>query len=162
MASDELFTVVITAIVVRDGKFLIMQRSPREEKFPSRWTVPGGKLHTADYIHFEKDTPHYWYNVLERTLKREVKEEAGIDIANIRYVTSLASADPGKAPLLVISCLADHVGGEVAFGDEMVDARWVLLEEARSHDLIEGIFEELRMADQMLKNEERGEWQEMA
>lgn len=162
MVSEDLFQVVITAIVAKNGKFLIMQRSPREEKFPLRWTVPGGKLHTADFIHFEKDTPHYWYNVLERALKREVKEEAGIDIANIRYVTSLASNDPGKAPSLVISCLADYAGGEIIHSHEVVDHRWITSQEARGYDLIEEIFEELVMAERMLKNEERGEWQEMA
>lgn len=161
MANESLFKVVITAIVVRDGKFLIMQRSPHEDKFPSRWTVPGGKLETSDYTDFPKDTPHYWYNVLERALKREVKEEAGIEIANIRYVTSLASADEGKAPSLIISCLADYAEGEVTLANEMVDYRWVLPEEAKTLDLIEGIFEELVMAGRMLKNEARGEWREM-
>ncbi len=85
MEEKKLFKVVITAIVVKDGRYLILKRSESEKKFPSRWTVPGGKLSTEDYIHLPKDTPDYWYNVLERTLRRETKEEAGIEIKNIRY-----------------------------------------------------------------------------
>lgn len=159
MAEEKkLFKIVVTAIVVKDGKYLVMQRSPNEKKFPSRWTVPGGKLTTEDYVHLPKDTPHYWYNVLERTLKREVKEEAGIDIKNIRYVTSLADAREDDDPSLVISCLADWAGGEVRMDKSMVDCRWVNLEEAKQIDLIEGIYEELAMADDMLRGKEYQEW----
>lgn len=158
MEEKKLFKVVITAIVLKDGKYLVLQRGPDEKKFPSRWTVPGGKLTTEDYIGWPKDTPHYWYNVLERTLKREVKEEAGIDIKNIRYVTSLADAREDDDPSLVISCLADYAGGEVILEDSMVDYRWVTTGEAKTIDLIEGIYDELIMADKMLQGEERGEW----
>ncbi|MDP2820873.1 MAG: NUDIX domain-containing protein [bacterium] len=86
-----LHEVAITAIVVKDGKFLITRRSPTKRRFPGMWTVPGGKMETSDYLKLPKDTEFYWYNVLERTLKREIKEEVGIDIDNIEYVTSLAT-----------------------------------------------------------------------
>lgn len=168
MQEQKLFKVVITAIIVKDSPFdyahgkqyLVMQRSPSEKKFPLRWTVPGGKLTTEDYIHLEKDTPHYWYNVLEKTLKREVKEEAGIDIKNIRYVTSLAYYSEDNAPSLVISCLADYAEGEIKIDHSMVDFKWVTLEEAKNVDLIEGIYEELVMADWMLSGEKRSEWKQ--
>ncbi len=83
MEEKKLFKVVITAIVLKEGKYLVLKRSANEKKFPNRWTVPGGKLTTEDYVHLPKDTPDYWYNVLERTLRREVKEEAGIEIAKL-------------------------------------------------------------------------------
>lgn len=156
--NKKLFKVVITAIVVKDRKFLVMQRSPNEKKFPSRWTVPGGKLTTDDYVHLPKDTPDYWYNVLERALRREVKEEAGIDIANIRYVTSLADAREGDDPSLVISCLADYAEGEIQLDESMTDFRWVSLAEAKEVDLIDGISEELAMAQDVLDGKPLGEW----
>ena len=70
-----LHEVVITAIVVKDGKYLITRRSPDKKRFSGLWTVPGGKLETDDYLGLPKDTQFYWYNVLERVLKREVKED---------------------------------------------------------------------------------------
>lgn len=157
-SSKKLFKVVITAIVVKDEKFLVTQRSASEKKFPSRWTVPGGKLTTDDYMHLPKDTPDYWYNVLETALRREVREEAGIEIANIRYVTSLADAREGDDPSLVISCLADYASGEVKLDQSMTDFRWVSLQEAQSVDLIEGIYEELSMAQHVLEGRPIGEW----
>lgn len=166
MQERKLFKVVITAIVVKDGSFdnaqdrryLILKRGAHEKKFPNRWTVPGGKLTTEDYVGWQKDTPHYWYNVLEKTLKREVKEEAGIEIKNIRYVTSLADYSENDDPSLVISCLADWDVGEVKLEEGMQECQWVTLEESKKFDLIEGIYEELVMADKMLRGEEGGEW----
>ena len=49
----ELHRVVATAIIYRDGKYLIVKRSPNKKVFPGRWTVPGGGLEVTDYI----DTP---------------------------------------------------------------------------------------------------------
>ena len=123
------------------------------------WIVPGGKLTTEDYIHGQKETPHYWYDVLEKALRREVKEEAGIEIENIRYVTSLADYEEDKDPSVVISCLVDHASGEVVIQkEEMQGFKWVRLQEAQSLDLIEGIYEELVMADRVLNGEKVGEW----
>jgi 8-oxo-dGTP pyrophosphatase MutT (NUDIX family) len=158
METKKLFKVVITAIVVKDKKFLVMQRSPNEKKFPSRWTVPGGKLTTDDYVHRRKDTPDYWYNALEFALRREVKEEAGIEIKNIRYVTSLADAREGDDPSLVISCLADYAKGKVRMDHSMTDFRWVSLKEAKKVDLIAGIYEELAMAEHVLRGKPIGQW----
>ena len=45
-----LHEVVITAIIVKDGKYLITRRSLGKKRFPGMWTVPGGKLETKDYL----------------------------------------------------------------------------------------------------------------
>lgn len=153
----KLFGVIITAIVAKAGKFLVLQRAGWEKKFPLRWTVPGGKLSTEDYVHDKKDTPDYWYNVLEKTLRREVAEECGVKLKNIRYVTSLADARPNMDPSLVISCLADYAGGKIKLDHSMVAAKWVSLKESKRVDLIEGIYEELVLAEKMLKGERRKE-----
>lgn len=159
MAPGNLHEVVITAIVVRDGKFLLERRAMTKQRFPGKWSVPGGKLEPSDYLGLPKDTEHYWYNVLERTLAREVQEEVGIDIANIRYLTSLARVHEDGTPSLVISCLADYAGGDIRLQpEELDDARWVTLDEAQALDLIDGIYDELAMADRAQKGHEHGQW----
>lgn len=154
-----LHEVAITAIIVKDGKYLITRRSPNKKRFPGLWTVPGGKMETNDYLQLPKDTEHYWYNVLERTLRREVKEEVGIDIDHIEYVTSLATIHSDGSPSLVISCLADYVGGEIKLQLEENDQfAWVSLEEAKNYQLLDGIYDELVMAEHQ-KNGQKYEWQ---
>lgn len=248
-----LHEVAITAIVVKDGRYLITRRSVNKKRFPGMWTVPGGKMETDDYLKLPKDTEHYWYNVLERTLRREVKEEVGIDIDNIEYVTSLATIHsdlpaprPGKyfvyvilcgdqsmyigqtkdlqkrwsehlqetaaehtqknkptkivhyeeyksryeavqrekalktgfgrkwlkrawsagrtrqaggSPSLVISCMADYVSGEIKLQEDESDQyAWVSLDEAKNRNLIDGIYDELVMAENLRKGR-KTEWQ---
>jgi len=153
-----LHEVVITAIVVRDEKYLITRRAPTKKRFGGMWTVPGGKLETSDYTNLPKDTKDYWYNVLEQVLRREVKEEVGLGVKNIEYVTSLATIHADGAPSLVISCMADWESGEVVLQESETDKyAWVSLEEAKSHDLIGGIYEELEMAEARRRGE-KTEW----
>lgn len=122
------------------------------------WTVPGGKMETNDYLKLPKDTKNYWYNVLERTLRREVKEEVGIEIDHIEYITSLATVHTDGSPSLVISCLADYVSGEVQLDEnESEEYTWVDLEEAKKYELLDGIYEELVMAENQRKGK-KSEW----
>lgn len=147
--SQLLHEVAITAIVVKDGKYLITRRTLTKKRFPGKWTVPGGRLQTGDYIHLPKDSQDAWYNVLERTLRREIKEEVGLEIKNIEYVTSLATIDKSGTPILVISCMAEWQNGEVVLQlDETDEYAWVSTEEAKGYELIGGIGEEFMMVDE--------------
>lgn len=156
--NQHLHEVVITAIIIKNGKYLITRRSPNKKRFPGIWTVPGGKMETSDYLQLAKDTEHYWYNVLERTLRREVKEEVGIDINNIEYVTSLATVHDDGSPSLVISCMADYVSGDIKLQEKELDQfAWVDLEEAKKYNLIDGIYDELVMTENK-RNGKKTEW----
>lgn len=158
MENKLLHEVVTTAIIVKDGKYLITRRSLSKKRFPGMWTVPGGKLETDDYINLPKDTKDYWYNVLEQVVRREVREEVGLEIENIEYVTSLATVHADGAPSLVISTMADYVDGDVRLQEDETDKyEWVSLEEAKSFDLIDGIYDELVMAEDRRKGT-KTEW----
>lgn len=159
MENKLLHEVVITAIIVKDSKYLITRRSLNKKRFPGKWTVPGGKLETDDYINLPKETENYWYNVLEKVLKREVKEEVGLEVKNIEYVTSLATVHQDGNPSLVISAMADYDSGEVVLQEEETDKfEWVTLAEAKTYDLIDGIYDELVMAENKRKGI-KTEWQ---
>jgi len=150
--------IVVTGILVKDGKYLITKRADWEKAFPGRWTVPGGKLEVLDYVLREKDTPSHWYNVLEELLKREIKEETALDIKNINYVTSLVYIRPDKVPCLIISLWAEPASEQITLCPALTEYKWVTLEEAKNYDLIEGIYEELEMLNKQLKKGEITEW----
>jgi 8-oxo-dGTP pyrophosphatase MutT (NUDIX family) len=151
--------VVVTGIIVKDGKFLIAKRSENEQAFPGRWTVPGGKLESSDYNIRPHDTAAgQWYNVCEDILRREVTEEVGLSIKNIKYITSLVYVRPDGIPTLAISLAADHDSGEVKLCQDLTEHAWVTLEESKNYDLIDGIYEELEMLDKLLKGQNLGEW----
>ena len=158
MKKENAHYVAVTGIVIKDGKFLLTKRSPTEKAYPGMWTVPGGKLHLNDYISKPKDTSDAWYNVLEDLLRREIKEETGLDIKNIRYLTSLTFMRPDGVPVVVVSLYADHASGDVVLNEESSDYAWVNLKEAKKYDFIEGIYDELVMLDKVFKGENVSEW----
>jgi NAD+ diphosphatase len=59
---------------------------------------------------------------LEQTVAREVREESGVEVDNIRYFGSQPWPFPHS---LMIGFTAEHAGGEIRVdGTEIVDARW--------------------------------------
>lgn len=151
--------IVVTVVVVKDGKYLITKRAAHEKMFPNRWTVPGGKLEKKDYINKPHDTSSkQWYGVFEEVAAREVLEETNLKIKNIGYITNLAFIRSDGTPTIVVSLYADYLSGEVKLSEDMSDFAWVTLEEAKDYDLIDGIFEELEMLDSLLKKGKMDKW----
>jgi mutator protein MutT len=60
-----------SAIIIRDGKILLCKRA--SDPFKDKWDLPGGYLE-------EKESP-------EDALKRELREEIGIEIENSKLIT---------------------------------------------------------------------------
>ena len=105
-----------------------------------------------DYIHRKPTTPAgNWYHVFEGLLRREVREETGLEIRNIRYLTNLAFIRPDGIPVVVVSLSAEYAGGEVRLCPDLTEHAWVTLEEAKGYDLIDGIYEEMELLDGMLR-----------
>lgn len=142
--------VSVTAIIHKDGKYLITKRSPNEKAFPNMWTVPGGRISVEDYINLPKPTPSAWYGALEEALRREVKEEVNLEIDNIRYLIDMTLMRPDGVPVVVLSYFADYKAGKVKLDDDAVEHAWVTAEEAEKYTLIEGIYEEIVMADKLI------------
>jgi tRNA pseudouridine55 synthase len=156
--SNKAHYIVVTGIIVKDGKYLITKRSSTEKAFPDQWTVPGGKLEMGDYNNRTKDTGSHWYNVLEDVLKREVAEEVNLKIKNIGYITSLVYIRSDDIPTLIISLYADYGSGNIKLCKNLTDYAWVSLAEAANYELIEGIYEELEMLDRILRGKKSSEW----
>jgi len=152
----ELHRITSTAIICKDGKYLIVKRSPDKKVFPGKWTVPGGGLEVTDYINTEKTTSDAWYFAIENSLKREVREEVGLEVENLKYLLDLVFIRPDNIPVATLSYYCDYKSGEVVLNAENVEYKWILASEARNYELISGIAEEIEMADRILKGEDPG------
>jgi len=147
----ELHRVCSTAIIHKDGKYLIIKRSPDKDVFPNRWYVPGGGLEMEDYINTPKTTPDAWYYAVENSLKREIKEEVDLEVGKLNYLLDLVFIRPDGIPVVTLSYYCDWESGDVKLNEENVDYKWVSFEEAKNYDLIEGILNEIEMVGTILK-----------
>lgn len=143
--------IAITGIVrKKDGKYLICKRSAKEKIFPNKWCVPGGKVQQSDFISKQKDTQDHWFDIFEFVLKKEIAEETGIQIKNIGYVSNLALLRPNGFSTIIVSLCAEYDSGEVYLNqEELTEYAWVTLEQAKTYDLIENIYQQLEKVEHM-------------
>lgn len=151
--------VVVTGILVKEGKYLIVKRAESEKAFPGKWTVPGGKIEVKDYLDKPKDTSHHWYAVLETALRREMLEETGLEIRDIGYVTSMVYMRSDTIPCLIVSLYASPTSENITLCNALTEYAWVSLEDAVHYDMVEGMYDELCMLDTYLKTGKHMVWQ---
>ncbi|MHB1419086.1 MAG: (deoxy)nucleoside triphosphate pyrophosphohydrolase [Bacillota bacterium] len=110
---------VTAAIIEKDGKILITQRS-REDKLAHKWEFPGGK----DEL---DETP-------EECLVREIKEELNLDIIITRhFMNNNYSYQTGEIQL--ISYLTEIIGGELKLNVHEA-AEWVEADRLKDFDFV--------------------------
>lgn len=114
----EWYIVNVEAAVLHDGRYLIIQRSLQESHAAGMLAFPGGKV--EDQGEMEA--------VLEETLRREVREETGVEVRGpMKYVKSnLFEADDGD-PVVNLLFLCRYAGGEPLPTDpaEVEDLFWM-------------------------------------
>lgn len=139
-----MYNVAVTAIIKRntDGRILITKRTATKKKWPNKWTVPGGQLEDSDFLGTPTKINNQWYHTLENAVRREVREEVGIEIDNIRYLCNIAVPST-----IIISFIANADPQEVTLQvEECDDFAWVSYEEAKKYDLIDGLLDEIYLA----------------
>src|SRR5687767_9424857 len=102
---NKLFYVVTTGVIYNPElkKCLILQRSKKEIAHPGLWGVVGGKLEWGDLednkpTRMNHDIPN-WEGLIETQLKREAKEESGLEVEDPRYLESVVFLRPDNVPV---------------------------------------------------------------
>ncbi|MFH1402176.1 MAG: NUDIX domain-containing protein [Patescibacteria group bacterium] len=153
----ELHRITSTAIIYKkEGnkiKYLITKRSLNKKAFPGKWTVPGGGLETDDYINIPADKNGQWYNAVEKSLRREIKEEVNLEVEKLYYLLDVAFIRPDGVPVIILSYYGLYASGEVILDEDATEFAWVPLDEARGYALIDGILREIKMVEEILTRE---------
>jgi 8-oxo-dGTP pyrophosphatase MutT (NUDIX family) len=150
--NQEMHRVATTAIIFRpDGRVLIIQRAHDKIVWPGKWTLPGGGIETNDYTTrtpTHTGSTNQWYDTLDHSLRREVREETGLEISDPWLVCDLTFIRPDGIPVLVLSYAADLRGDSRVILDQKESSAyaWINLDDIRVFDLIDGIEHELRLA----------------
>ena len=93
---------VVAALIKFEDKYLIAKRSTGSEEVLGKWEFPGGKV--------EKDETE------EHAIEREIKEEFGMDIKAIRFITNNICEYPSKTiDLRLYEC--EYISGEFDLHD---------------------------------------------
>lgn len=149
----ELHRITSTAIIYKEGKYLLLQRSLGKKAFPGKWTVPGGGLETDDYTSTPKTTGDHWYFAIENSLRREIKEEANLEVGTMTYLLDIAFIKPDGTPVIILSFYCPYKSGEIKLDEDSIDHAWVSYEEAKKYDMVEGLLEEIEMVEKILEGE---------
>lgn len=149
--NKELHRITSTAIIHKDGKYLITRRALTKKAFPGKWTVPGGGLEVDDYANLPKNSEGLWYFAMDKSLRREIKEEVNLEVGDLKYLLDIAFIRPDGIPAIILSFYAEYKSGEIKLDSDSIEYAWVTAEEAKNYDLIDGILGEIEMADRILK-----------
>ncbi|MCP4544482.1 MAG: NUDIX hydrolase [Chloroflexi bacterium] len=117
------YIVNIEGIVVRptDGRYLMVVRGAGESYMPGALSFPGGKVEGVE----NED------NVLEETLRREIREETGVEVADeMVYVESHSFVAEGD-PVVDVVFLCRYQSGKAiaADPDEVAEVHWMTARE---------------------------------
>jgi len=130
----------IGAIIIQDGKILLAKRGSEPGK--GKWSVPGGVVELGEK--------------LEKTVVREVKEETNIDVEVVHVidaVNNIVQDSDGKLHFhfVILNYLTELKGGTLQSSSDVLDTKWVSLEEAEDYDITETFREFLKRNKDELK-----------
>ena len=94
------YPLIGTAVWIRrDGKVMLAKRAKEKRAGAGMWCPPGGHLEM--------------YETIEECVVRETREEAGVEIENLRLLTYIeAFDDHEKTHYVTFHYAADYVSGE--------------------------------------------------
>ncbi|MHC0037528.1 NUDIX hydrolase [Pseudoneobacillus sp. C159] len=121
-----MFIVNVEAAIFKEDKWLVILRSMKEEHAGGTLSLVGGKV----------DRDGNQLHILEKTVKREIFEEVGIEVKDeLHYVYSTSFVSDDDCHVVDIVFLCEHQSGE-AFAkspDEVDDVLWLTTDEALLH-----------------------------
>jgi nucleoside triphosphatase len=130
--------IVVGLIWNQAGELLLCRMNPNRGVFPGQWGLPGGGITPGEKM--------------EDALRREIREELGIEIDAIKPVFFKDGTYPKRLPngetrltymiFLLFNCKA--VDEKIRLNDEFVECRWVSQYEASNLDLNQETVDTLR------------------
>ena len=101
----------VKAMIVRDGKLLLLKRSMKASHNPGQWDIPGGRLDPGE--------GH------KEGLSREILEETGlkVEISNPLSVDSFMRQDGQHIVMIIFLCRP--ASGEIKLSEEHTEFKWV-------------------------------------
>jgi 8-oxo-dGTP pyrophosphatase MutT (NUDIX family) len=120
------YIVNVEAAIVHGERYLMIVRGQRETHAPGALSMVGGKVEGAGNV----------ASVLEATLRREIAEEVGVEVApEPEYIESKSFVSDDGDPVIDVVFLCYYSGGTPAIADpgEVRAIRWMTAAEILAH-----------------------------
>ena len=152
--SYQLVQLMVTCTVFRLDKehrlqVLIVQESASKKGDSRLWTVPGGEVNKKDWGFEPKDKNEGKPGVLERALKREIKEKCGIsvDLFFLFKNRDVAVLQTGNTPAkVVVKFWAPYRGPALSNPQNGTETfQWIVPHELESYSFVEGVKEDVTL-----------------
>ena len=140
-----MFIVNVEGAIYKNEKWLLIRRSEKEEHAGGLLSLVGGKVEKEG-----KST-----DILEKTLKREITEEVGIEVSNLRYVNSSSFVTDSGINVVDIVFLCDHESGEpfAKSPDEVDEVIWMTTQQILNNsDLPIYLKENIKLAEKLVNS----------
>ena len=79
-----------------------------------------------------------------------------LEMGKPELLTDLTFIRPDGIPVLCLSYFAPYVSGEIKLNDEASEFAWITADEAGDYNFIDGIADEIKEVDAILKNRKLG------
>ncbi|MBI5228019.1 NUDIX hydrolase [Candidatus Micrarchaeota archaeon] len=95
------------------NQILLVKR--KYDPFKGEWAVPGGRIEDNESA--------------EQCLKREMKEETGLDVEPIKLTGVYSNPNRDPRGVIVAAYLVRRIGGVVRAGDDAAETKWFSINE---------------------------------
>ena len=117
---------IVVCLIEKDSKFLLGKKPKNTGPYPNLWHTPGGGVNLDE-------------ESIEDALRREMKEETGIEITDIREVGFDEDYETNKHGELTHYVFLDfkvnYLSGDINAGDDIKHLRWVKKEDLKNLNL---------------------------
>ncbi|MBL8155550.1 MAG: NUDIX hydrolase [Anaerolineae bacterium] len=134
------FIVIIEALVCRADHYVVVRRSLNEDQAPGALSFVSGKI--------EAESPEE--DILEATVRRELREEIDLEVGELAYVFSNAFRNDRGEMVICLTYLCRDSGGEpsVHAPDEVESVGWMRADDLLAHpDAAPWLRESMRRAE---------------
>ncbi|HLD57692.1 MAG TPA: NUDIX domain-containing protein [archaeon] len=108
--------VIVAAIIEKDGKLLLGQKPNNVGPYPNTWHLLGGGIKLGEE------------SIID-ALKREIREEANIEITDIQRVSFDEDYEPNKhgekTHYIFLVFKAKHKSGDPKASDDITELKWI-------------------------------------
>jgi len=140
-----MFVVNVEGAIHRDGKWLLILRSEKEEHAGGSLSLVGGKCEIEGVSS----------DILERTLQREIFEEVGSEVTGIEYVNSSSFVTDSGINVIDIVFLCHHKLGEpfAKSTEEVDDVLWMTTSEILAHpEIPDYLKKNIKLAEEKIQD----------